>query len=147
MTAFHGHRTFSGHARMADDVAALHGRQTEALGNLPRQPHALEDLDTLSGAHDAHGGRQLRQCSTHRGFFCLNLQYHGAGVLKPVQWCIQSALQRRDQRLEIILFGGGLQGQLDPALRHFIAINGKPGAVRPAVRHSLEHRFEQPAEL
>ncbi|MNP50356.1 hypothetical protein D3C76_1446160 [compost metagenome] len=40
-----------------------------------------------------------------------------------------------------------LQGQLDPAFGHFIAVDGEAGAVRATVGHGLEHGFEQLAKL
>jgi hypothetical protein len=72
----------------------LHAGQAEALGNFPGQAHALEDLDALPGAHDAHARRQFSQGRTHRRFVGMDLQHRGAGVLEPVQRAAQAAFQR-----------------------------------------------------
>ena len=147
VAAFHGHGTFGGHAGVADDVAAFHAAQAEALRDLLRQAHSLEDFDALARAHDAHGRRQFTQRGTHCGFFSLDLQDDGAGVLEPVQRRTELAFKRCDQRLEIVVFSGRLQGQLDPAIAHFIAVDSKTCAVRTAIGHGFEHRLEELAEL
>ncbi|MCY1547936.1 hypothetical protein D9M68_840200 [compost metagenome] len=147
MAALHGHRAFGGHAGVADDVAALHLAEAEALGDFLRQAHALEDLDALAGAHDAHVGGEVSEGGAHALFIAVDLEHRGAGVLEPVQGAAQAAFQRSHQVLPAVVGLDGLQGQLDPAVGHFIAVDGEAGAVRTTVGHGFEHRLEQFAEL
>ncbi|MCY1438717.1 hypothetical protein D9M71_549260 [compost metagenome] len=147
VAAFHGHGAFGGHTGVTDDVAALHAAQAEALGDFFWQSHALENFDALTGAHDAHGRRQFAQCGAYGGFFSFDLKHNRAGVLKPVKRCAELAFKRRNQSIEVVPIGGGLQGQLDPAIRYFIAVDGKAGTVRATVGHGFEHGFEELAKL
>ncbi|MNE58622.1 hypothetical protein D3C80_1536630 [compost metagenome] len=147
MAAFHGHGTFSGHAGVANDMAAFHRAKSEALGDLFRQTHAFEDFDAFARAHNAYSGCQFTQSGTYDAFFSFDFQHDGTGVLKPVQRGCKLGFQCTYQRLEVIVFSRSLQGQFDPPFSHFIAVDGEAGAVRATISHCFEHGFEELAEL
>ncbi len=147
MAALHGHGAFGGHAGMADDVAAFHAGQAEAAGDFRRQAHALEDLDALPGAHDAHVRGQFAQGLAGRRLAGVYLEHGSAGVLEPVQRAAQAPFQLAHQGRPGVVDVSGLKGQLDPAIGHFVAVDGKAGAVWATVGHGFEHGFEELAEL
>ncbi|MNP09051.1 hypothetical protein D3C76_1011410 [compost metagenome] len=100
----------------------------------------------MPGAHDAHARRQFGEGQAYWRLLGVDLQDGGAGVLKPVQRATKTAFQFTHQGAPVEAFAGGLQGQLDPAIGHFIAIDGEAGTVRATVGHGLQHRFEKLAQ-
>ena len=135
------------HARVAEPVRALDVAEGEALDELARPPDLLVDLDHTAGAHHAQVGPVPAQPALGLVGIRLDVQHRVLRPRRGVLHAAECAGELAAERVPILTGIGAVQGELAPARRRRMAVDGDARAVRPAVAHLLEHGREVPAEL
>ena len=117
------------------------------LDELVREPGLLVDLDHVACAHHPQVRSVLADPSLGLG----RVGPDDEDRVTRAHTRLARVAERTGERTRDVgprlTWVGGEEGQLARAVRRRIAVDGDPGAVRPAVGHLLEHRGEMHAQL